>query len=68
MSSRIFSCALCGYVIYEYENPHSAPWMNQLVFAIIQLGDGEYVSGVMLIPSQGEAIQLGYRAKERSSL
>ncbi|KAI0423605.1 F-box domain-containing protein [Xylaria sp. FL1042] len=35
----------------------------QIAFSIIQLGDAEYIAGIRLIPSQGEAIQLGYRAE-----
>lgn len=39
--------------------------LSQIVFSVIQLGDTEYIAGMRLIPSQGEAIQLGYRAEGR---
>jgi len=37
--------------------------LSQIAFSIIQLGDAEYIAGMRLIPSQGEALQLGYRAE-----
>ncbi|KAI2601706.1 F-box domain-containing protein [Hypoxylon sp. NC1633] len=29
MSPTIFCCVICGYVIYDYQDPDSASWMNQ---------------------------------------
>lgn len=37
--------------------------LSQMAFSIIQLGDAEYIAGMRFIPSQGEAIELGYRAE-----
>ena len=39
--------------------------LSQIAFSVIQLGDAEYITGMRLVPSQGKAIQLGYRAERK---
>ena len=35
--------------------------LSQIAFSFVRLGDGEYLAGMRLIPSNGEDIQIGYR-------
>ncbi|KAG4435231.1 hypothetical protein IFR05_009286 [Cadophora sp. M221] len=49
-----------------YEQQTSIPGLlSQIAFSVVQLGDAEYITGMRLIPSQGEVIQLGYRTEGR---
>ncbi|KUJ14064.1 F-box domain-containing protein [Mollisia scopiformis] len=49
-----------------YEQQTSIPTLlSQIAFSVIRLGDAEYITGMRLIPSQGEVIQLGYRTEGR---
>lgn len=50
-------CCLC----HELETPVPNR-LDQIAFSVVQLGDGEYIAGLRLVPDKGRAIALGYKA------